>query len=276
MGIFIHYSNKMIKKVFTIFIFFLFIFLPLITQADLGPKPTMNFNFIYHTEYAYQIISGVQIICHDISCNNSKISEDYGPQGFRCLSHSCNSMSYGYEGKYNIIKIQFADKTRVSNVFENTGFNSRYDVIVDNDKLTIGTLPFSPNYPVLFPQYNIKNFLLAFFLTIIIELIVGLIFIIKKRLPKKILLIILFGNFITIPLIWFLLPKIFSFLYPDFIIIENFINELIVILIEAFIIYYFCKNYISWKTASVLSIIINLISWIIGGIVEYIVGVYIK
>ncbi len=258
-------SFKYFKKTFLILLL-LFLIAPLIAKADLGPKPSMDFNFIFKISPPVNVIDGQQIVCQDKECHSSQVLMDSGPAGFRCQNNHCHSIAYGYNGEYNKLILRFSDKTRESNIFKNEAFSSIYDVTVDSDKLTvIGRTPF-------FQKNDIAGFIRSFFLTLIVELIAGLIFLINSRLPKRILTAIFLGNCVTLPLIWFVMPKLFGFLYQDFSIIATIISEAIVIIIETFVIFLIFKKHINWRAALKLSLTINIISWLVGGAIEFVMG----
>jgi hypothetical protein len=106
-------------------------------QADFGPKPTMEFEFVYETETAYEIVKGEQLECDLPDCSDARPLEDLGPQSFRCGLNSCSSMAYGYSD-YHHLRIDFEDgKTRLSNVFRSDSFAMTYRVTVRENNLLV-------------------------------------------------------------------------------------------------------------------------------------------
>lgn len=106
-------------------------------RADVGPKPSMTFNFAYEIEPAPTIVAGEQIQCDDATCTSGKPLEKAGPQGFRCTETACTSMAYGYRDYHRLV-IEFSDGvTRESDVFEQRGFNGIYTVTVRADDLEV-------------------------------------------------------------------------------------------------------------------------------------------
>jgi hypothetical protein len=103
-------------------------------------------------------------------------------------------------------------------------------------------------------------FLMSFFATIIIELFAALLYIIRKKIFKKVLFSVLLANIVSFPIHWFIFPLLLRGVTDYLIISETF-----VVLIEALIIYLLNKNIFTVKKALIFSIILNLTSFILGG-----------
>lgn len=235
---------------------FLFLFLvPSLVLADIGPKPSMGFNFEYDLSGEISIVDGQLIECEDKLCKNSSPLAEMGPQRFTCQQNTCSSMSYGYK-PYHKIVINFTDKQRESNIFKHSAFNSFFNVKVTHDNLLV--IDKSP----ITSRYRLSGFLLAFFLTIIIELIVAFIYTRIHKTPSRLLKAVLLGNIISIPIMWFIYPlfKFIPYIYFAF--------EVVVITIESIIIFKMNKELISKQEAFKLGIIMNIISIIIGGAIS--------
>ena len=114
--------------------------LPLGTvSADIGPKPTMDFEFIQQTPGAALTIAGTAIFfeCEQADCQDEKPLGVGGPQRFSCGTISCHVLAYGFT-RYHRLEIQFSDgKTRKSNVFQTAHFNSVYKVTIRPDDLLV-------------------------------------------------------------------------------------------------------------------------------------------
>ena len=104
--------------------------------ADIGPKPTMKFEFTYETDTSLNITEGVLMECEDVACNDASPLSEMGPQRFQCDEDSCSSMAYGYAEQFYLV-ITFSDgKTRESNLFGKEHFEAYYKVTVrENDLL---------------------------------------------------------------------------------------------------------------------------------------------
>ncbi len=102
--------------------------------ADTGPKPSMDFMF---TGESVTIVSGILYECEQVDCSDAAPLGEFGPQRFYCDGESCGAVAYGF-APYHRIEIEFSDgQTRMSNVFETAGFDSKYTVTVRPDDLLV-------------------------------------------------------------------------------------------------------------------------------------------
>ena len=111
---------------------------PHIARADVGPKPTMSFDFIFENGLSsLTIIEGKLMQCSDATCLDAKPLQMAGPQHFSCQQKSCESMAYGYS-EHNRVEITFSDgKTRQSNIFGKKYFGAHYHVNVRQNDLLV-------------------------------------------------------------------------------------------------------------------------------------------
>jgi hypothetical protein len=249
------------KKAFFVAIFIL-LFIP-VAIADLGPKPSMMFNFEYKIPVV-RIISGTQFECNDSLCTNSTPLGDYGPQGFRCNGDRCSSMAYGYKSNYHKLIIDFSDKRRESNIFSSSAFDAQFNVNVLEDSLLVTE---SLNSAKL---HTIKLFFIALILTISLELITALIYFSLAKIAKRNLWAIVIVNLITLPIIWVSLffiqdlgPIVSLILFP----ILYIFFSIVAIVAEGILIYIFTKHEVSIGHSFAVSAIMNLVSLIVGGII---------
>jgi hypothetical protein len=106
-------------------------------QADIGPKPSMNFTFEYVDMAPLTILGGALIECEDRACTEGSPLEELGPQNFTCRQDTCHSLAYGY-APYHRLMIDFSDGvTRQSNVFEKRAYNANYTVTVRPDGMQV-------------------------------------------------------------------------------------------------------------------------------------------
>jgi hypothetical protein len=115
------------------------IFPPLQTvAADVGPKPTMDFQFMQDFPGpAVTILGGSLDQCNRSDCQDAQPLAALGPQQFSCTATTCHALAYGFS-PYNQLFIQFSDgKTRRSNVFKTDGFQSAYKVTIRTDDLLV-------------------------------------------------------------------------------------------------------------------------------------------
>lgn len=110
------------------------------SPADVGPKPTMSFDFVGETSSPPAIVVGTLMECQDSTCKDAKSLRTLGPQHFSCTQTQCSSMAYGYS-PYHKLVIQFEDgKTRQSNIFQKKYYDARYKVTVRADDLSVQEL----------------------------------------------------------------------------------------------------------------------------------------
>lgn len=106
-------------------------------QADVGPKPSMNFTFEYVDMAPLTILGGALIECEDSACTDRYPLEELGPQNFSCGQDACHSLAYGY-APYHQLVIDFSDGvTRRSNIFEKRAYNANYTVTVRPDGMQV-------------------------------------------------------------------------------------------------------------------------------------------
>ena len=149
-----------------------------VVLADTGPKPSMEFKFKHDLPEGerHTIISGILYECDRSDCSDAAALEEVGPQGFYCDAQSCRAIAYGF-APYHRIEIEFSDEiTRQSNVFEITGFDSRYTVTVQPDDLLVETrFSLGVLRPIAIIAITCVCALVG------LGLIVGLIFFIRRR-----------------------------------------------------------------------------------------------
>ena len=106
--------------------------------ADMGPKPTMEFEFQQElTGEQVTIITGVLYECDLPNCSDAAPLEEGGPQRFYCEADRCRALAYSF-APYHKLEIEFSDgKTRQSNIFETAGFDSKYTVTVRPDDMSV-------------------------------------------------------------------------------------------------------------------------------------------
>jgi len=275
----------MIKKCLSLLIIAaaLIIFLPKITSADLGPKPTVNIDVFYNQQVVPDPnFSAKMLECisqADFTSREDRDSlKDLIPQ-FKINKYDSAKNCYWYPaefawgGKCNNSKCTFGymppsdfkltvyvpslDRVFVTNEISRTNFNSHYKV----DLLSDGSAKIIETTPTL-QQDQILSFIKAFIITIILELLVSLIFVVITKIPKKILVYVLLANMITLPIVWFLFP-----LFQLSIVAIIIISEIFAILFEMLFIYFISNRAISLKKSILLTILNNLISLFLGAFI---------
>ena len=281
----------MSKKLFSFLIIFgaLVVFLPKGASADLGPKPSVDIDVIYNQQnISDSSFSAKMLSCvtQDFAQSESKYEKDLIPQlqineydsskncywfparlawGGQCANSSCH---FGYmppsEFKLAVF-IPSIDKVFITNEISRTNFNSRYKAELFSD----GSAKISETTPVLSSD-KVSSFAKAFPITIILELLVSLIFLSVRKLPKKILAYILLANIISLPIVWFLFPLV---KLPILAIIV--MSEIFAVLFETYFVYILNKQIISFKQSLTLNILNNLVSLFVGGFIYMFLGFFI-
>jgi hypothetical protein len=108
-------------------------------RADMAPKPSMDFEFVYEATSEFKITSGDLMVCEDATCGQASLLEELDPYThFRCDLESCSSHSYGYPDKQFYLIITFSDgETRESNLFGKEHYQAYYQVTVREDTLVV-------------------------------------------------------------------------------------------------------------------------------------------
>ena len=108
--------------------------------ADIGPKPSMEFDFEHELSgEQVTILSGILYECDQPDCSDGAPLEQLGPQGLYCQPDGCQATAYGF-APYHRLEIEFSDGvTRQSNVFDTAGFDSKYSVTIRPENLLVET-----------------------------------------------------------------------------------------------------------------------------------------
>ena len=133
-------SSRLIKIFAALCIAAVFSLYPFATpaSADMGPKPTMFFEFEFVEGIPdLLVMEGSLFECDDSACVQSTPLENFGPQGFSCFGTTCHAMAYGFSDYHKLV-LSFSDGvTRESNVFTKNSFEANYTVTVDANNLHV-------------------------------------------------------------------------------------------------------------------------------------------
>lgn len=153
--------------------------------------------------------------------------------------------------KFKVI-IYFKDKLLVSPFLKENGNYSYHKLSISENEIEDITPIFGTSY---------KNYFTALIITLILELFIALIFFKLNTISYNNLIFIVVINLLTHPILWLISANIFGFYFG------NTFGELFVFLAEAVLLYYFIKPIISKKNALKLSFQMNILSYIIGGLI---------
>jgi len=116
-------------------------------RADMFPKPSMDFTFIYETEDDLEITDGDLMECENADCSQATPKGEFQSWDFKCEENQCRSVDSEFS-THSYLVITFSDgKTRESNLFEKKHYSAYYKVTVREDGLIVrevgGTHPAS-------------------------------------------------------------------------------------------------------------------------------------
>lgn len=226
-------------------------------SADLGPKGTVQFNLIYEISEPVTIINSRLIRYEDERCLNETELRRF--ERFGCAQKECRARTF--PGGYNRISINFSDRERQSNAFNISKYRTVFDVHVTDSELIV------EETTVVF--YTLPGFALFFILNILIELILSLIYIAVLAKPMKVIAAVLIANSVSFPALWQLLASGAEFsLGAEFLLLL----EALIVLFEGVVIYYFMKKVIPIYQLLILSLIMNLCSFIFGNVLVYVLN----
>ena len=123
------------------------------------------------------------------------------------------------------------------------------------------------NKTSLVTPYGFSLFEHAFIITLVVEVLGAFVYSWYKKLPATFVLSVVLGNSIAVLCMWFLLPLIIR---DD--VLYHIIAASMVIGFEAFIIYKVNKPYFHFVSALPVSVMLNALSFILGGIIMLVLG----
>ena len=156
-------------------------------SADMGPKPTMHFNFEQDIpEPELTIVSWSMLNCQNSECSTL---EEIIPMEFTCSENSCRAgLHYGIQHDYFQMEITFSDGiTRKSNVFTRRYYDAYYKVTVTSDSLFVKEIRGSNANGNLVSLLLIGGFffLPGTVLAILIALISNIVSGVKEQVPLR-------------------------------------------------------------------------------------------
>jgi len=267
------------KKIFILAILTLLIS-PIMTLADLGPKPSISLKF----SGPNSSVSDIKFIeCDNQDCTIKRAPNAANKQNLSCTygrNLSCYSISVFGQAKYLQLEATVSNKKVYSNIFSAGGsMDSYFNVIINKDNLAVEKIT-EVQYEMTKNLNNgqYANFISSFIITIIIELLIGLIYLLIKKTisdnnnlnnntPKIVLFWILLINLITLPLLWVTSNYININYY-----IFTLIAELVVIMLESIFIFIVMKKTIPHKELLLLSLVMNAASFFLGNYILKIIG----
>ncbi len=224
-------------------------------MTDIGPKPpSMQFDLVFDIP-PVELTGGQLLLCNNNDCTNPTTVElvqaSYNIR-YGCEADSCFVFVMGYNSPYYQLKLQFADRSRNSNIFTRSAYDSTYRVLVSEEDLQVD---FQPSESPLITSRMLICFLPALIATIALELIAIRLYN-RKRSIKVSWWSVLAVNLVSVPVVWLsfpILPVPYGWLV--------FLDELFAFGIEGLLLYALNhKHGVSWKQAYLASLVINATS----------------
>ena len=167
------------------------------SQADTGPKPSMDFKIEYAIDPPPELVSGFMMICADHKCASPQVfgghcadsstpepmmltkpSEIYCYQRISCSSDRCTA--YNTYADYYRLDFAFSDgKTRVSNVFGKVYFYAQYRITVRENDLLVEEMP---GYAMPFNWLGALGYGIMF---VVVAVYLGIIILLLRRILGK-------------------------------------------------------------------------------------------
>ncbi|MFH1409737.1 MAG: hypothetical protein ABIH34_07535 [Nanoarchaeota archaeon] len=266
------------KSRFMMLTLLLFFLIPALVSADIGPKPAADF----HVTWEGQEVQDRSFHAKMLSCQQEgnrlpgenvisllNISE-YDPEkdciwmpsplawGGTCENAECH-FNYFLPIEFKLaVYLPSQDKVFISPEVTRENFRSTYDV----ELLPDGSIDLKETTPFMESDAskNIRDFITALVITLILELLAARIFFSAKR-SKKALLSVIAANAISLPLVWFVFPLLKNML------LVIILAEIFAFVFEAYVIHFLNKELISLKRSFLLSLIMNAASFFLGGFI---------
>lgn len=248
--------------------------------ADIGPKPTMSFTWDLSEWGASPEIGQVNLYeCgDDASCSEPQLVEELGAQRMTCDESGCFAMLYS-SGGYWLLEMDVDGNTLISAPFEKTGYDSDFDVnIYPNTILIVPILSSSPaadNNPQPTPasrRFDVILESLAFALaaTLAIELIIAVIYLVRKQHPRRLLVWTVLGNLLTVPLVWLFIPTLSGNIVLSFV-----LQFFTAFLLETLLYRLFGGKTLGWRGSFALGWWTNLGSEALGLLLLFTLGLFV-
>jgi len=265
-----------------IFLLTFFIVIATLTPvfADSSDESGMFFNIIHETKSQYKLINSTLMECQDKDCTVMNplatgimpggFCEDVynGPNVWRNCFYA--SFTLNHSAYYKVI-LSYSDKIKESNAFQSPSKDGGFNIIVRDSDLLVENNPSarSMNENNL-PQFDTIPFIISLTITIILELLVGYAFVRKIKNYKRIIISIVIANLISVPIVWLVMTYAEVSLQT----ISLILSEAFAMIFETFFIYLINRKLISFKRTLIMSITMNLVSFLIGSFMLALVASY--
>jgi hypothetical protein len=237
------------------------------TYADTGPHTPgeLYFYVTYNNQTITQNFTAEILACFDVNCSTV---DNYA----ECSQGQCFFAYYRYERVPPIMKLQvnLTGDIYTSETFNYTGsefhYESYYNIdITPNEKIFVNNTNNNGNGNNLIINNDMStlySFVAALIITIVIELAVAFLFFKKWKIKKlkRPLLTIVVANIISVPIVWIIWLNLLPLLGG----LAILISEIFAIVFETYFFYHFNKKIVTLKKALILSLIMNIVSFVFG------------
>jgi hypothetical protein len=232
--------------------------------GDVGPKPSADFYVTFGGQPIEGNFSSVMLSCRgggsgrlpenliaelNVSEYDAVRNCSWQPERFAwggdCAESRCG-FSYMLPEEFRLaVYVPGQNKVFVSDVIWRTNFYSHYraDLLADGS--------------ILMQDYAI--FLIALTLTLFLELLTAVVFIFLTKTRWRTLIYVLVANLISLPVVWFMFPQL-----PVHSLLALLSAEVFAVVFEA--VFLNLLGRLSLKKAVALSILMNIISFLFGGL----------
>ncbi len=249
-----------------------------VVKADIAP-PMINVNVTYAGMPINGTFNMSALICSNTSNVNTSISipniaQSYDAAkkcywvfseepGAMCEDSECTLYYLPSDTFKAVFYLPALNKTFITNEINEGGYDTQYSAkLYSNGSATITTFSNPPYNPVYNPYGVYVVFMLALLLTLAIEVAVAFLYLraVKIKNKRRILLSVVLANIISVPILWFF------FVY--FLAVSGFVlGEIFAVVFEGGFVYCLNKKTIKLKRAMTMSLVMNLSSLILGGLI---------
>ena len=175
--------------------------------------------------------------------------------GGECRDGSCH-FSYFLPARFRMaVYLPVADQLFISDEIERANLYHSYRV----DLRAEGSAQITETTP-LARRGHFGAFAVALALTLVVELLVATLYLFLAHIRRRVLWTVLLGNLVTLPIVWFVLSRVTLVAAIPLILAY----ELFAVVAEAGLIYALNRRLLRFKSALLLSFLMNAASFVIG------------
>ncbi len=221
-----------------------------ITLADASPfYSNAKIDIEYDKPDTASLLECCVIYKNDSGVEDTSCSQNRGSVYVAAVSRERIKIIRSIPEEFRLI-LKYSNGVVTTPEMKKNGMNSYHRIMITGNTAVDVTPVFKTTY---------SNYSIALLATLVLELIVAGIFFFFAKVPMKYLFVIGMLNLITHPLLWLITSNITGYGTPLIIL------EAIVTAFEGYVLYRFLKGRMSLFKSLVLSVLMNVISFIVGG-----------